>query len=80
MAFIWLILGPAVGGLIGSKRANVALGILLGVLLGPVGWIIIWFIDDRPRCPDCNEPVNVGAFKCPHCGYDTRTEEHQSLT
>jgi len=34
--FFWLIVGAAVGGVIGASRNNVGSGILWGALLGPV--------------------------------------------
>jgi DNA-directed RNA polymerase subunit RPC12/RpoP len=70
LIFFWLIIGAVVGGLIGATRNNVGSGVVWGALLGPIGWIIVLCLDNRPRCWQCKEPVNPGARRCPHCGYD----------
>ena len=68
--FFWLIVGAAVGGVIGASRNNVGSGILWGALLGPVGWILVFFLDQRAKCPACRGPLPDGALRCQHCGID----------
>ena len=77
--FIWLIIGAVVGGLIGATRNNVGSGIVWGALLGPIGWIIVLCLDNRPKCPECKEPVNEGATRCPHCGFDASGTKSKPL-
>lgn len=68
--FFGMIVGAAVGAAIGSTRNNVGGGLFLGGLLGPIGWILVLFLDNRPKCPACKAPLNVGAIRCFHCGLD----------
>ncbi len=68
--FFWLIVGAGVGGLIGATRNNVGSGVVWGALLGPIGWIIVFCLDNRPKCKECREPINQGATRCSHCGFD----------
>lgn len=56
-----------VGMLIGWYRDNTIVGLLLGVVLGPIGWIILFFIDNRWRCPECGSVVAEWARRCPRC-------------
>jgi predicted RNA-binding Zn-ribbon protein involved in translation (DUF1610 family) len=66
----WLLVGAAVGGLIGASRNNVGSGILWGAMFVPIGWIIVLFLDNRPKCLECRAPLNQGATRCSHCGFD----------
>ncbi len=66
----WLIVGAVVGGLIGATRNNAGSGVLWGALLGPIGWIIVLFLDNRRKCLECKAPLNEGATRCSHCGFD----------
>jgi DNA-directed RNA polymerase subunit RPC12/RpoP len=68
---LWLIVGAVVGGVIGSTRNNGGAGFCLGALFGPIGWIIVFCLDNRPKCSECKEPINEGATRCPHCGFDS---------
>jgi hypothetical protein len=71
----WVIIGAIVGGAIGATRNNREAGIFLGALLGPIGWIITFFTDNRPKCLKCQAPMNNGASCCSHCGYDKMVQE-----
>lgn len=67
--FVWAPLALLIGGLIGVARGRVGTGMLLSLCLGPLGWLIVFCLDDRrPRCPHCAEVVQAGAALCPHCG------------
>lgn len=66
--FFWLLVGAAVGGVIGGTRNNVGSGIVWGALLGPIGWILVLFMDARAKCPECRGPIPDGAIRCQHCG------------
>jgi hypothetical protein len=67
-AVFWLIVGAIVGGVIGASRNNVGSGVVWGALLGPIGWILVLFLDERARCPECRGALPDGARRCPHCG------------
>lgn len=66
--FFWLIIGAVVGGAIGASRNNLGSGVIWGMLLGPIGWILVLFLDARPKCPECRGPLPKGARRCQHCG------------
>jgi len=68
--FFWLIIGAVVGGLIGASRNNVGSGVVWGALLGPIGWLIVLFLDERAKCPECRGPLAEGANRCQHCGHE----------
>jgi hypothetical protein len=40
-SLFWLMLGAAIGGIIGTRNGRMGLGIILGALLGCLGWIIV---------------------------------------
>lgn len=66
----WIFIGAVVGGLIGASRNNVGSGVVWGALLGPIGWILVLFLDERAKCPECKSPVPDDARRCGHCGFD----------
>lgn len=66
--FFWLIVGAVVGGVIGASRNNVGSGVVWGALLGPIGWILVLFLDERAKCPECRGALPEGARRCSHCG------------
>lgn len=66
--FFWLIVGAIVGAAIGAPRNNAGAGLVFGALLGPIGWILVWFMDERAKCPECQGPIPDGAIRCQHCG------------
>ncbi len=68
--FFWLLVGAAVGGVIGGTRNNVGSGIVWGALLGPIGWILVLFMDERAKCPECQGRLADGAHRCQHCGVE----------
>ena len=66
--FFWMIICAVIGGLIGATRNNVGSGVVWGALLGPIGWILVLFLDNRAKCPECRGPIPAGAKRCQHCG------------
>jgi predicted amidophosphoribosyltransferase len=64
----WVIIGALIGAVIGASRNNPSGGFIWGALLGPVGWILVLFLDERPKCPECKGSIPEGARKCLHCG------------
>jgi len=66
----WIIVGAAVGGVIGASRNNVGSGVIWGALLGPIGWILVLFMDERDKCPECQGRLADGALRCQHCGFE----------
>ncbi|HEV2694520.1 MAG TPA: zinc ribbon domain-containing protein [Verrucomicrobiae bacterium] len=66
----WVIICAAIGALIGASRNNVGSGIIWGALLGPIGWLLVLFLDNRAKCPECKGPLPAGAKRCQHCGTD----------
>jgi len=74
----WEILGPLIGILwvtsafagafVGQSRKAEVQGFLLGLFLGPVGVLAAFRMDNRTRCPQCREPSNDLARRCPFCG------------
>lgn len=72
LLLLWIIVGAAVGGVIGASRNNVGSGVVWGALLGPVGWILVLFMDDRAMCPECQGRLADGARRCQHCGIEVR--------
>jgi hypothetical protein len=68
--FFWVIVGAAVGGVIGASRNNAVSGVVWGALLGPIGWILVLFMDARAKCPECRGSLPDGALRCQHCGFD----------
>jgi uncharacterized membrane protein YfcA len=69
---LWIIIGAIVGGAIGSRRNQAFASAVLAALLGPIGWIVVLCSDNRPKCPEREEPINEGAARCPNCGYSIR--------
>ena len=45
-------------------------GVVWGALLGPIGWILVLFLDQRAKCPECRESLAEGAKRCQHCGFE----------
>ena len=70
LIFFWLIVGAVVGGIIGASRNNPASGVVWGALLGPIGWVLVLFLDERPKCPECRGSLTEGARRCQHCGHE----------
>jgi predicted amidophosphoribosyltransferase len=68
--FFWFIVGAVVGGIIGASRNNAASGVVWGALLGPIGWVLVLFLDERPKCPECRGSLSEGARRCQHCGHE----------
>jgi len=65
---LWLILGPAVGGLIGARRNRPVAGVFLG-LLAPIGWLVIAVLPSAgPKCRYCGGMIEEGYSVCRHCG------------
>ena len=56
-----------VGAVIAGRKGAAGAGFLWGLLLGPLGVLIAIFLDDRPECPMCRNPVNNGARICGSC-------------
>ncbi len=71
-AFLWLILGAAVGAHIGSSRGHELAGCGLGLLLGPIGWLAIAFTPPAKShaCPHCGGLTRPPYVVCPHCNRD----------
>src|ERR1017187_5557719 len=70
LIFFWIIVGALVGGVIGASRNNVGSGVVWGTLLGPIGWILVLFLDNRSKCPECRGSLPENAHRCQHCGYE----------
>lgn len=70
LILFWLGIGAVVGGIIGGSRNNGAGGVVLGALFGPIGWILVFFMDNRAQCPACRGRVPDGAMRCQHCGFE----------
>jgi hypothetical protein len=68
IVFFWLLAGPIVGVIIGSRRNCMLFGFLVGLLLGPLGWVLALLSDNRQKCPDCLGRLPDGARRCQHCG------------
>jgi hypothetical protein len=68
--FFWLLVGAAVGGVIGASRNNAVSGVVWGALLGPIGWILVLFMDARAKCPECQGRLADGAHRCQNCGIE----------
>ena len=66
-AIAWLFIGALVGHLIGEAR-DTGGGAVFGAILGPLGWLLIFCMDERPRCPECRGKVFHKATRCCHCG------------
>ena len=58
----------ALGYVVGNAKAAGAAGFWLGFLLGPLGIIVAFAIDQRPKCPKCLGRVEPPAKVCQHCG------------
>src|ERR1017187_3636130 len=70
LIFFWIIVGALVGGVIGASRNNVGSGVVWGTLLGPIGWILVLFLDNRSKCPECRGSLPENAHRCQHCRYE----------
>ncbi|MEI8289820.1 MAG: hypothetical protein WCH99_10130 [Verrucomicrobiota bacterium] len=66
--FIWILVCPLVGGVIGQSRNCPAVGVLLGLIFGPLGWLLAFLNDRREQCRECGGRLIQGARKCCHCG------------
>jgi predicted amidophosphoribosyltransferase len=65
---VWWPSMAVVGGLIGLMNGRVLAGLVLGFFLGPIGWLIIFFLEDkRRRCPACRGVIDPKTSICPHC-------------
>ncbi|MEX2306209.1 MAG: hypothetical protein WD738_01370 [Pirellulales bacterium] len=79
-----LVIGACVSAVIGGLLAlalngRVGMGLLLGFLLGPIGWAIIFFLEDkRRRCPACRGIVDRRASVCLHCARPLAAESSRS--
>jgi predicted amidophosphoribosyltransferase len=63
---LWYV-SACIGRAIGSEKNSPEAGFMLGLLLGPLGWIIAFFVDNRPKCPSCFGRIDSKATVCPHC-------------
>ena len=66
----WLVISGVIGGMIGSGKGKVGLGVFIGAFFGPIGWIIMLLIKGDYICPACKGNYKPGASKCIHCGHD----------
>jgi len=73
--FIWIVVCAIIGGVIGASRNNVGSGVIWGALLGPIGWILVFFLDQRDKCTECRGPIPDGATRCQHCGVYVRNSK-----
>ena len=66
--------GAAASWLASTKGHSEAAWFVLGMLFGPISWIVVGLSGENRRgkgwghCTACQEPVRVGATRCPHCG------------
>lgn len=67
--FWWGVGGGLIGAAFGKHFRNKSgAGALLGLFLGPIGWGLVYFLNDnRFKCPQCLRPVLRGARKCGNC-------------
>ena len=63
---VWLVF-VALGIAVGARRQAAAVGFLASALLGPLGVLLVFAVDNRPKCPHCAESVQPDAKLCPHC-------------
>jgi hypothetical protein len=68
----WLLTQATIGAALGQHfRASPWQGFFGGLGFGPLGWALIYFIQDkRNKCSYCLEPVRTEASACPHCGQE----------
>lgn len=75
---IWLHLGSVLlAAIVAAPRNATATGVILALLFGPLGLLATMAIDNRHRCPECQEHVTVGAHTCPHCRERIGWDGHQ---
>jgi len=55
------------GALVGSQKQAGFEGGLLGFFFGPLGVIVAFAIDKRPRCPNCSGRLDASPRVCQHC-------------
>lgn len=67
--FLGCLVCAIIGAVIGSSRDNTGSGFVWGGLLGPIGWLLVLFLDQRPKCSQCYGRMNPRARCCPHCNY-----------
>jgi len=79
LVFVVAGVGGAVGGVIGASRNNQIIGVVLGALLGPIGWILVLFMDERAKCPECQVPLAAGALRCRRCGFELKSSRVVSV-
>jgi hypothetical protein len=72
--FFWVVVCGAIGSVIGSSRNNPISGLVWGAILGPIGWILVIFLDERAKCPECQGAIPEGAKRCQHCGHELQPE------
>lgn len=68
----WLLFQATVGAALGQHfRASPWQGFFGGLGFGPLGWALIYFIQDkRHKCSHCIEPAHPEASACSHCGQE----------
>ncbi len=64
---VQLLIGGSLGAIVGGRRHARKAGMILGMLFGPLGIIVAFALDGRPRCPKCKARVEPGAAICAGC-------------
>lgn len=69
--FIILIIDAIIcailGAIVASNKNAIGGGFILGLLFGPLGVIVAFTLDNRPKCPKCLSRLERNAEICCHC-------------
>lgn len=63
----WVVIGGAVGYVIGSAKDRPLAGTLWGTLFGPIAWLVVWIEGTKYECPECASDIRKHAKRCPQC-------------
>ncbi len=87
MFFLFLVLAGALmcgflGAVVAARNDAPGLGFLMGLLFGPIGVIVAFALDGRPKCAKCAGRLDPNATVCQHCGHEwgakpAKRREHQ---
>lgn len=63
---LWIVSGIA-AALVGAQREAGCLAAAIVFALGPIGLVVAFALDGRPRCPRCGSGVPEHATSCSRC-------------